>query len=59
VKELEMPLFKGRRDRPGLLGKIRERREERGDRREDRRDDRQDHREDRRGFRRRGRGLLR
>lgn len=54
-----MPLFRERRDRPGLLGKVRELREERGERREDRRDDRHDRREDRRIFRRRGRGLFR
>jgi hypothetical protein len=54
-----MGLFKERRDRPGLLGKMRDRREGRGDRREDRRDDREDRREGRRLFRRRGPGLLR
>jgi hypothetical protein len=51
-----------RGDRPRLLGKVRERREDkrddRGDRREDRHDDRGDRREDRHE-RRRGPGLLR
>jgi hypothetical protein len=54
-----MPLFKERHDRPGLLGRIREKRDERGDRREDRRDDRSERREDRRLLRRRGPGLFR
>ena len=57
-----MGLLGGRKDRPGLLGKVRERREDRhddrGDRREDRQDDRGD-RQDDRGGRRRGPGLLR
>jgi len=57
-----MPLFRDRKDRPGLLGKVRERREDRhddrGDRREDRHDDRGDRGDDR-GGRRRGPGLLR
>jgi hypothetical protein len=54
-----MGLCKERRDRPGLLGEIRDRREDKGERREDRRDDREDRREGRRLFRRRGPGLLR
>lgn len=57
-----MPLLRDRKDRPGLLGNLRERRDDRGDRRDDRRDDRGDRRDDRqddRGGRRRGPGLLR
>ena len=50
-----MPLFRERRDRPGLIGRIQDRRDDRGDRRddrEDRRDDRGDRRDDRRDRRR-------
>jgi hypothetical protein len=58
-----MPLMKGRGDRPGLLGKVRDRREDRQDDRDDRQDDRGDRRDDRqddRGDRRRrGPGLFR
>jgi len=58
-----MPLLKGRGDRPGLLGKVRDRRDDRQDDRGDRQDDRGDRRDDRqddRGDRRRrGPGLLR
>ena len=61
-----MPLLRDRKDRPGLLGNLRERRDDRrddrGDRRDDRQDDRGDRRDDRqddRGGRRRGPGLLR
>ena len=61
-----MGLLGDRKDRPGLLGKVRERREDRhddrGDQRDDRQDDRGDQRDDRqddRGHRRRGPGLLR
>jgi hypothetical protein len=69
-----MPLLKGRGDRPGLLGKVRDRRDDRqddrgdrrddrqddrGDRRDDRQDDRGDRRDDRQDRRRRGPGLLR
>jgi hypothetical protein len=43
-----MPLFRDRSDRPGLLGRVRDRRDDRGDQRDDRRDDRQDDRGDRR-----------
>jgi hypothetical protein len=57
-----MGLLRDRGDRPRLLGKGHERREDRrddrGDRREDRRDDRGDRRDDRHD-RRRGPGLLR
>ena len=48
-----MGLFGDRKDRPGLLGKVRERREDRHDDRGDRRDDRQDDRGDRRDDRQR------
>jgi hypothetical protein len=55
-----MPLLRDRDDRPGLLGNLKDKREDRhddgGDRREDRRDDRDDRRDDRRD---RGPGLLR
>jgi hypothetical protein len=58
-----MPLLKGRGDRPGLLGKVRDRRDDRKDDRGDRQDDRgdrQDDRKDDRGDRRRrGPGLFR
>jgi len=47
-----MPLLRERRDRPGLIGRIQDRRDDRGDQREDRRDDRGDRREDRRDRRR-------
>ena len=42
-----MPLFRDRGDRPGLLGRGRDRRDDRGDRRDDRQDDRGDRRDDR------------
>jgi hypothetical protein len=62
-KEPDMPLLRERRDRPGLLGHGRDRRDDRrddrGDRRGDRRDDRGDRRDDRQDRRRRGPGLLR
>ncbi len=57
-----MGLLGDRKNRPGLLDKVRERREDRhddrGDRHEDRHDDRDDRHDDR-GGRRRGPGLLR
>ena len=54
-----MPLFKDRSDRPGLLGRVRDRRDDRGDKRDDRQDDRGDRRDDRGDRRRRGPGLFR
>ena len=58
-----MPLFRERSDRPGLLGRGRDRRDDRrddrGDRRDDRQDDRGDRRDDRQDRRRRGPGLFR
>ena len=58
-----MPLFRDRRDRPGLLGRGRDRRydrrDNRGDRRDDRRDNRGERRDDRRDRRRFGPGLFR
>jgi hypothetical protein len=58
-----MPLFRDRGDRPGLLGRGHDRRDDRGDKRDDRQDDRGDKRDDRqddRGDRRRrGPGLFR
>jgi hypothetical protein len=58
-----MPLLTDRRDRPGLLGNLRERLDDRREDRDERRDDRRDHRDDRREdrglFRRRGPGLFR
>ena len=47
-----MPLSRERRDRPGLIGRIQDHREDRRDDREDRRDDREDRRDDRRDRRR-------
>ena len=62
VRSMKMPLLRDRGDRPRLIGRGHERRDdrrdERGDRREDRRDDRGDRRDDRRD-RRPGPGLLR
>jgi hypothetical protein len=63
-----MPLFRERSDRPGLIGRIQDRGDDREDRRDDRgpgllgggrdrRDDRRDDREDRRDDR--GPGLFR
>jgi hypothetical protein len=54
-----MPLLKGRGDRPGLLGKVRDRRDDRQDDRGDRQDDRGDRQDDRGDRRRRGPGLFR
>ena len=61
-----MPLFRDRGDRPGLLGRGRHRRDDRGDRRDDRQDDRgdrrndrKDQRDDRQDRRPRGPGLFR
>jgi hypothetical protein len=58
-----MPLFRDRGDRPGLLGRGRDRRDDRqddrGDKRDDRQDDRGDKRDDRQDRRRRGPGLFR
>ena len=65
-----MPLFRDRGDRPGLLGRGRDRRDDRGDKRDDRKDDRGDKRDDRKDDRgdkrddrqdrrRRGPGLFR
>jgi hypothetical protein len=58
-----MPLLKGRGDRQGLLGKVRDRRDDRkddrGDRQDDRQDDRGDRQDDRGDRRRRGPGLVR
>jgi hypothetical protein len=51
-----MPLLKGRGDRPGLLGKVRDRRDDRQDDRGDQRDDRQDDRGDQRDDRQDDRG---
>ena len=50
-----MPLLRDRGDRPGLLGRGRDRRDDRRDGRGDRRDDRQDDRGDRRDDRGDGR----
>jgi len=58
-----MPLFRDRGDRPGLLGRGHDRRDDRrddrGDRRDDRKDDRGDRGDDRKDRRRRGPGLFR
>jgi hypothetical protein len=54
-----MPLLRDRGDRPGLLGRGRDRRDDRGDRRDDRQDDRGDRRDDRQDRRRLGPGLFR
>ena len=54
-----MPLLRDRGDRPGLLGRGRDRRDDRRDDRGDRRDDRGDRRDDRQDRRRLGPGLFR
>jgi hypothetical protein len=55
-KGCDMPLLRDRSDRPGLLGRGRDRRDDRQDDRGDRRDDRQDDRGDRRDDRQDDRG---
>jgi hypothetical protein len=54
-----MGLLGDRKNRPGLLDKVKERRADRHDDRGDKRDDRKDDRQDDGGKRRRGPGLLR
>jgi hypothetical protein len=56
---MNMGLFGDRKDRPGLLDKVKERRADKHDDRGDKRQDRKDDRQDDGGKRRRGPGLLR